>query len=93
MVTTMKFFTRCLAALPFPVLLTACPGPAQEGWAPSLHAGGPQVIYDLTAEPLPEIPLPNDTATRLDPSSPTGRRLNFSTAGSTQHERATREHQ
>ena len=53
--------------------------------APSLglgatqRTGGPQVVWDLEALPLPEIPLPNDQATRLDPSSPTGRRLNVST--------------
>jgi len=47
-------------------------------------------VYDLTAKPLPEIPLPNDVATRLDPNSPTGRRLNFSTQAPTSHEQITR---
>lgn len=60
--------------------------------APSLglgatqRTGGPQVVWDLEALPLPEIPLPNDQATRLDPSSPTGRRLNVSTRAVTDYE-------
>ena len=40
--------------------------------------GGPKVIWDLAARPLPDIPFPNDLATRLDNSSPTGLRLNLS---------------
>lgn len=40
--------------------------------------GGPRVQFDLLAKPLPEIPFPNDIATRYDPDSPTGRRINVS---------------
>jgi len=36
------------------------------------------VVFDLKAKPLPDVPLPNDTATRMDPTSPTGRRINIS---------------
>jgi len=36
------------------------------------------VRWDLAARPLPDIPFPNDVATRLDETSPTGRRLNVS---------------
>jgi len=39
---------------------------------------GPVVVFDLMGEPLPEIPLPNNVATRLDANSPTGRFLNIS---------------
>jgi len=37
-----------------------------------------RVKMDFLHRPLPEIPLPNDLATRFDPSSPTQRRLNAS---------------
>jgi hypothetical protein len=52
---------------------------------------GPMVVVDLTARPIPELPLPNDMATRADPSSPTGLRLNISTEAATAGERAARE--
>lgn len=79
-----------MRSLLFLLLLPACSGPTQVGWAPAEATGGPVVRYDLTAEPLPEIPLPNDAATRRDPASPTGRFLNFSEHGPTEHERETR---
>ena len=76
-------------ALIFVLALAGCA--PQVGLAPTEVTGGPVVRYDIDAEPLPEIPLPNDTATRLDPTSATGRRLNFSVvAGRTEHERETR---
>ena len=59
------------------VWLFACGGSQPEGWLPAEKTGGPTVQYDLTAEPLPEIPLPNDQATRLDPTTATGRRLKY----------------
>ena len=37
--------------------LLACGG-QPEGWVASEQTGGPTVMYDLTAEPLPEIPYP-----------------------------------
>jgi len=48
------------------------------------------VIFDLSAKPLPEIPLPNNVATRLDPDSPTGRRVNVSVDASTRAEQKLR---
>ncbi len=52
---------------------------------------GPTVRFDAFHEPFPEIPLPNDFATRFDESSPTKRRLNASVvAGPTKWEQATR---
>ncbi|MBI2061218.1 MAG: hypothetical protein HYT87_15880 [Nitrospirae bacterium] len=51
---------------------------------------GPRVIFDLFNEPLPEIPFPNDIATRIDPSSPTGRRVSLSLDAPTDLERGVR---
>ncbi len=61
-----------------------------EGLRATEPTGGPIVVWDVEALPLPEIPLPNDQATRLDPTSPTGRRLNVSLRASTAYERETR---
>jgi len=47
---------------------------------------GPQVQWDLDHKPLPEIPLPNDIATRVDPTSPTGKRINVSFEAATELE-------
>jgi len=49
------------------------------------------VVFNLEGEPLPEIPLPNDLATRLDPDEPgTGRRLNVALDAPTRVERDVR---
>ena len=53
------------------------------GLVESTATEGPKVVFDLDARPLPEIPFPNDLATRPDPESPTGRRLNLSLLGPT----------
>lgn len=52
---------------------------------------GPKVLFDPEARPLPEIPFPNDVATRPDPTSPTGRRVNMPILGETLKESALRE--
>ena len=57
---------------------------------PTPAGSGPTVVWDPEHKPLPEIPLPNDQATRLDPDSPTGRRLNISTLAVTGYESRTR---
>jgi len=49
------------------------------------------VKFDYFAKPLPDIPLPNDVATRFDPLSPTGRRINASLMAPTSMEKTTRE--
>ncbi len=49
------------------------------------------VLVDWDAEPLPELPFPNDLAARPDPDSPTGLRLNFSEDAPTLMERETRQ--
>jgi hypothetical protein len=51
---------------------------------------GPRVVWDVNAEPLPEIPFPNDTATRPDGDSPTGRRVNIPAKAKTRHEELLR---
>jgi hypothetical protein len=49
-----------------------------EGLAKAPSGNGPVITWDLDARPFPEIPFPNDAGTRVDKSSPTGKRLNFS---------------
>ena len=44
------------------IFFVGCGGPLPEGWLASEQTGGPTVNYDVLAEPLPEIPLPNDQA-------------------------------
>jgi hypothetical protein len=51
---------------------------------------GATVRFDLAHQPLPDIPLPNDTATWPDPTSRTGLRLNGSLAAPTNFERQAR---
>ncbi|MDH5491756.1 MAG: hypothetical protein OEY14_07375 [Myxococcales bacterium] len=53
-------------------------GGLPEGFGAPVPGAGPIVRWDVNAEDLPEIPLPNDFATWADPTSPTGRRLNAS---------------
>ena len=56
------------------MLFVACEGEPPKGWVVSEKTGGPTVVYDVLAEPLADIPLPNNQATRLDPTTATGRR-------------------
>jgi hypothetical protein len=49
------------------------------------------VTVDWDAEPLPDLPFPNDLATRPDPTSPTGLRLNISMVADTHHQSEDRE--
>jgi hypothetical protein len=66
-------------------------GPAgPEGLAPAPAGTGPRIVFDLDARPFPDIPFPNDLATRPDPQSPTGRRLNVSLIGPTRLEQRVR---
>jgi hypothetical protein len=64
---------------------------APDGLRAANAMGGATVIFDLDARPLPEIPFPNDVATRVDPDSPTGKRVNVSTIAPTQLETRVRE--
>ena len=60
-----------------------CFSPEPEGTITAAPAAT-TVRYDFFAKPLPEIPLPNDLATRYDATSATGRRLNASQITPTQ---------
>lgn len=61
------------------------------GLRPAKSMGGAQIVFDLDARPLPDVPFPNDVATRIDPSSPTGKRVNISTLAATDLEAGVRE--
>ena len=71
------------------ICLAAC-SPEPEGLRSTPAGNGPMVVWDLEALPLPEIPFPNDAATRLDPDSPTGLRLNLSLIADTDIEAEVR---
>jgi hypothetical protein len=66
----------CLAALT--CAAAACSSGSYQGLAPAQATGGPSVLFDLRKQPFAEIPFPNDVATRPDPRSPTGLRVNAS---------------
>ena len=78
------------AVIPCSILLAiafgACVGSEPRGLFPTPQGTGPVVDFDLKAKPLPEVPLPNNTATRMDPTSPTGRRINISLVAETRAE-------
>ena len=61
-----------------------------EGLRETPDGNGPRVVVDWDAEPFPELPFPNNLATRPDSNSPTGRKLNISTVSSTKYESETR---
>jgi hypothetical protein len=82
----MKRLALVLTALSF----GACVGERPQGLAPTPQGPGPLVKWDIDAKPLPEIPLPNDIATRADPTSATGRRVNVSEEAPTAYERGIR---
>lgn len=70
-------------------LLVGCARPA-EGLRRTPEGDGPTVTVDWEAEPLPELPFPNDLSTIADSSSPTGLRLNIPTGTKTEYEHRTR---
>ncbi|MBI2061234.1 MAG: hypothetical protein HYT87_15960 [Nitrospirae bacterium] len=72
------------------LMLFQCAGDGPRGITATVHTGGPKVVWDLFKKPLPEIPVPNNIATRIDPSSPTGRRVTLSLLAPTQIERRVR---
>jgi hypothetical protein len=80
-----------LKRAPLLIALIACAkGAPFEGLAPAVDTGGPRVVFDLSRRPLPEIPYPNDVATRPDPKSPTGLRVNATLLAPTQLESSVR---
>lgn len=70
-------------------LLLSC-ATAPEGLRATPDTNGPVIRVDYDAHPLPDIPFPNDLATRSDPTSPTGLRLNVATHTDTLLEEETR---
>lgn len=72
------------------LVLLAC-APYPEGLRATPDGTGPVVKVDWDAQPLPEIPFPNDLATRTDLTSPTGLRLNVPLTAATKLERHSRE--
>ncbi len=70
--------------------LLGCESPAPEGLAATPAGSGAQVRFDTFHRPLPEIPLPNDFATRFDAGSPTRRRINASVVAPAEWEQKTR---
>ncbi|MFZ5439250.1 MAG: hypothetical protein ACOZQL_04535 [Myxococcota bacterium] len=73
------------------VAVVGCASPEGKGLAPTPAGSGAEVVFDVFARPLPNVPLPNDFATRFDASSPTKRRVNASMLAATKWERTTRE--
>lgn len=69
--------------------LGGCLGDEPEGLWPAPSATT-TVKFDFLHKPLPEIPLPNDIATRYDSQSATGRRINASLVATTRFESQTR---
>lgn len=59
---------------------------APDGLKRTPPGDGPEVVFDTTHRPLPEIPQPNDIATFADPTSRTGRRINVSLVAPTRLE-------
>jgi len=77
-----------MLALAAALLLVACD--SNNGLRRTPQGNGPAVVFDMQARPLPEIPFPNDLATRADPGSPTGRRINASLIAPTRLEHKVR---
>lgn len=71
------------------VMAAGCEEPI-DGLIRTPAGNGPTVVWDLMAKPLPEIPFPNDVATRPDMDSPTGRRINVALVAPTRMERLVR---
>jgi hypothetical protein len=82
---------RHLLRLPLPALLLLLLGCQEDLGLAKAPSAAVHVKLDFAARPLPEIPLPNDLATRYDATSPTKRRVNASMVAPTGFERRTRE--
>ena len=64
-------------------LLAAC-APYPEGLRATPDGTGAAVRVDWDAQPLPDVPFPNDLAARVDFTSPTGMRVNISIESETE---------
>lgn len=81
---------RSLSLLACLVFVASCASPEGKGLMPTPVGTGAAVKFDAFARPLPEVPLPNDFATRFDATSPTKRRVNASMLAPTKWEQGTR---
>lgn len=86
----MPMKTMILAAAAAMLVLSSCASDEPDGIADASPAET-TVKFDFYHKPLPEIPLPNDVATRFDATSATHRRVNASILAPTLYERRTRE--
>jgi len=80
--------TACVPALLGAACLVACA--PSSGLRATPGGTGPTIVVDWDAEPLPELPFPNDLALRIDRGSPTGLRFNLSEDAPTLLEREAR---
>ena len=75
---------------PLCVFAVACAAPEGSGLALTREGTGARVKFDVFHRPLPEIPLPNDFASRFDATSFTKKRVNASQVAPTEWESKTR---
>lgn len=73
------------------LVLAGCASPEGKGLKATEPGTGAQVVFDVYAKPLPNIPLPNDFASRFDATSPTKKRINASMQAATKWEQFTRQ--
>ena len=72
------------------VLALSCAAPEGSGMALTGEGPGGKVKFDVFHRPLPDIPLPNDFASRFDATSFTKKRVNASQVAPTEWEAKTR---
>ncbi|MBN93530.1 MAG: hypothetical protein CL928_05570 [Deltaproteobacteria bacterium] len=82
--------TRLLVSLLSCVAVLSACSDGPEGLRATPFGAGPAVVVDWDAEPIPELPFPNDLGLRVDPTSPTGLRMNFAADAVTELEREAR---
>ena len=85
-------FRLALAVVTLSAIASSCVmDQAPAGLRVTPSGPGATVRFDLAHKPLPDIPLPNDTATWPDPTSRTGLRINASLIASTNFEQQARD--
>lgn len=89
-----KFYAMLVACLGLICVSTGCfeDNTLPEGLSSTQDSAGPTVVFNLDSWPFPDIPFPNDLATRTDPSSPTGKRINVSLHGASEAEARVRDY-
>jgi hypothetical protein len=88
----MKLLRLAAALASLAALATSCAmDHAPQGLRRTPDGPGAKVRFDLAHKPLPDIPIPNDTATWPDPTSRTGLRVNASLIAPTNMERQARQ--